>query len=173
MGCLTWCRSGVELCLHPDSEVIAVMRIKVLLAVLLSILVLAPTAPAATLIERSSANWRWRTGVTEASTPIEAWRALAYNDTGFTTAPAPFWYGDILPGGTQISGMQGVYRCIFLRKTFVVNNVTDVGGLRLGALVDDGFVAWINGNEVQRVNMSGAPGSAVDILTLAVNAVEP
>ncbi len=128
---------------------------------------------AATLIERSAADWRWRTGVTEASTPVEAWRALGFDASGFTPAPAPFWYGDVLPGGTQIAGMQNNYRCIFLRKTFVIGNVTEVGGLRLGALVDDGFVAWINGVEVQRVNMSGAAGTAVSITTLAINATEP
>ncbi|PYJ00210.1 MAG: hypothetical protein DME25_21275, partial [Verrucomicrobia bacterium] len=38
---------------------------------------------------------------------------------------------------------------------------------------DDGFVAWINGTEVQRVNMPGAAGSAVTTNTLANNAIEP
>lgn len=144
---------------------------KKLLAVLLPLAVFLADASAATIFDRG-ANWRWRPGNTEASTPIEAWRAIAFNDAGFTPAPAPFWYGDVLPGGTQISGMINVYGCIFLRKTFVVTNAAEIGGLRLGTLVDDGFVAWINGTEVHRVNM-GAAGSAVAISTLAVNAVEP
>lgn len=49
--------------------------------------------------------------------------------------------------------MRNVYRCIFLRKTFVVTNRAEIGGLRLASVVDDGFVAWINGTEVLRIRM--------------------
>ena len=146
---------------------------KKLLAVLLPLVMILADASAATIFERG-ASWRWRPGTSEASTPVEAWRALAFNDTGFTTALAPFWYGDPLPGGTQITGMQNVYLCVFLRKTFVVTNVTEIGGMRMGSLVDDGFVAWINGTEVLRVNMPGAVGTAVTTNTLTNNqAVDP
>src|SRR6185503_12877976 len=101
----------------------------------------------ATMLFERGADWRWRPGSTEASTPVTAWRLSGFNDTEFTTAPAPFWYdttGDssTLTGGTQINGMQNVYWCLFLRKTFVITNLSEIGGLRLGALVDDGFVAW-------------------------------
>src|SRR5206468_8994239 len=58
-------------------------------------------------------------------------------------------------------------------KTFVITNAAEIAGLRLGALVDDGFVAWINGAEVLRVNLAGAPGDPVSVTTLAVNAAEP
>ena len=119
------------------------------------------------------AVWRWRTGTNEASAPITAWRTVDFPDTQFVPAPAPFWYGDILPGGTQISGMQNVYGSIFLRRSFLVPNPSDVVGLRMGALVDDGFVAWINGAEVLRVNVPGSAGDPVTVATLANNATEP
>src|SRR2546426_1729489 len=126
----------------------------------------------------TGSNWRWRPGTSEASSPVTDWRLVGFNDAEFTTAPAPFWYdmtGDssTLSGGTQISGMQNVYLCLFLRKTFVITNLSEIGGLRLGALVDDGFVAWINGTEVLRVNVADPPGSPVSTNTLANNAVEP
>lgn len=127
---------------------------------------------AASLIPTAS-SWRWLPGTNEASTPLSAWRQVGYDDARFVSAPAPFWYGDVLPGGTLISGMQNVYLCVFLRKTFVVDDPSQVGGLQLGALVDDGFVAWINGTEVSRVNMSGASGTDVSIATTALNAAEP
>ena len=127
---------------------------------LVPLFVLIAQAPAAVLVP-TAATWRWRPGTNEASVPVNLWREAGFADTQFTTAPAPFWYGDVLPGGTQINGMQNVYLCVFLRKTFVVTNLAEIGGLRLGALVDDGFVAWINGTEVQRVNMPGAAGTAV------------
>ena len=152
------------------------MIIRLALIVLAAASVLHPV-DAATLLDRGS-DWRWRPGSTEASTPDTAWRQLGFNDTEFTPAPSPFWYdttGDssTLSGGTIITGMQDSYWCIFLRKTFVVANPAEVGGLRLGTLVDDGYVVWINGTEVHRVNVPGGSGSPVTITTVADNAVEP
>ncbi len=121
----------------------------------------------------TGATWRWRPGTNEASAPIIAWRSVDFRETQFASAPAPFWFGDVLPGGTQISGMQNVYGSLFLRRSFVVSNPTDVVGLRMGALVDDGFVAWINGSEVLRVNVPGSAGDTVGVGTLADNATEP
>ncbi len=140
--------------------------------VLLAGCLLSASVLGATLIPTAS-PWRWRPGTSEASTPISAWRVAGFQDTQFATAPSPFWYGDVLPGGTQIDGMQNAYGCLFLRKTFTVTNLADITRLRLGALVDDGFVAWINGTEVLRVGMPGAPGSTVKVDTLANNAAEP
>ena len=139
----------------------------------LAITLIFPTPlPAETWIP-TAAEWRWRPGTNEASTPIPAWRAPTFNDSQFTPAPAPFWYGDVLPGGTRIQGMQNVYGSLFLRRTFTVANPETISTLRMSALVDDGFVAWINGTEVLRVNMPGDPGSEVSISTLANNAAEP
>ncbi len=158
--------------LSPSSTpALAVLR---LLTFTLLALVLAQPLPAssATLVP-TAATWRWRPGTNEASTPTTAWRNPGFADTAFTPAPAPFWYGDPLPGGTQIQGMRNVYASIFLRTTFVIDDPASLGALRLEALVDDGFVAWINGTEVLRVNMPGIPGSAVTVTTLANNAAEP
>ena len=142
------------------------------------VLIVRGPAEAATLIPRSDANWRWRPGTNEASAPVTAWRVAGFNDSQFTTAPAPFWYdtgGDssTLVGGTQITGMQNVYTSLFLRATFVLANTNEIAALKVGALVDDGFVAWINGVEVLRVGVPGVPGDPVSITTLANNAAEP
>ncbi len=113
-----------------------------------------PAAPAA-FIFSTNAVWRFLPGTAEASSPDPAaWRAVTFTDTAFTNAPAPFWYGDVLPGGTDITGMINSYSCIFMRRTFVLTNVADVAGLRLGARCDDGYIAWINGVEVKRYNMN-------------------
>ena len=131
-------------------------------------------------MQRSAAGWRWRPGTNEASAPVTAWRTNGFDDSQFTTAPAPFWFdaanppdSSTLVGGTQITGMQNVYTSLFLRTTFVLSNTAEIAYLRLGALVDDGFVAWINGTEVQRVNMVGPAGDPVSVTTLANNATEP
>ncbi len=105
----------------------------------------------------TASNWRLAKGTTEASTPISAWRSNTFNDVNFVTAPAPFWYGDVLPGGTQLNDMLNGYLCIFLRKEFVITNFSNISSMQLGAQIDDGFVAWINGFEVLRVNPPPEP----------------
>jgi len=148
------------------------------LSLLLFLTLALQTETRAALLFNRGTEWRWRPGTNEASTPLTTWRSNEFNDVEFTTAPSPFWYdttGDssTLTGGTVIPGMQSNYRCLFFRKTFTIANLSEIGGLRLGALVDDGFVAWINGTEVYRVNMLDPSGSPVTTNTLAENAAEP
>ena len=109
----------------------------------------------AALLVPTASIWRWRPGTNEASTPVNLWREIGFNDAEFSAGAAPFWDGDIPSSGTQITGASS----LFLRQTFLVTDITAVGALRLGALADDGFVAWINGTEVKRVNIPGAPGA--------------
>ena len=66
------------------------------------------------------------------------------NDPGSPTA---------YTGNTVLTDMSGNYTCIFLRQTFVVTNLYDAAALQIAALSDDGFIAWINGQEVGRFNM--------------------
>lgn len=115
---------------------------------------LAGPLGAADLIPTGS-SWKFLRGTNEASLPdTTAWRRLNFNDAAFATAPAPFWYGDVLPGGTQLTGMQNVYSCVYLRRTFTVANVADVQAIQFGAFCDDGFIAWLNGVEIIRYNVA-------------------
>jgi hypothetical protein len=65
--------------------------------------------------------------------------------------------------------MFGGYSSLFLRRTFVLNNRYDVGDLQIAGRSDDGFVAWINGQEVARFNMpvGELPYNGVSNLALA------
>src|SRR5262249_47545601 len=97
-----------------------------------------------------------------------------FNDAAFTDAMAPFWYdttGDTSTrvGGTQLVDMPNNYSCLFLRRTFIVNNAAAVGALKWDAFIDDGYIAWINGVEVFRENVSGDQTR----LTLAAGVAEP
>jgi hypothetical protein len=98
-------------------------------------------------------------GVAEASSPANAWRAVGFNDSGWSNSQAPFYYdtapggsGDTYYGNTQLSDMPGSsgYLTIYLRHKFVVNNPDVLTQLILKAKYDDGFVAWLNGVEVFR-----------------------
>jgi hypothetical protein len=111
-----------------------------------------------TILVQSNTNWRFIKGQSEASTPINVWRGLAFNDTGWSNALAPFYYGDPYNSatnpGTLLSDMLGGYSSIYLRKTFTLTNAAAATNLYLNALSDDGFIAWINGVEVVRFNMA-------------------
>ncbi len=123
------------------------------------------TSRAATLVDANE-TWRFQRGTNEASSPdTTAWRGLGFDDAAFVDAPAPFWYGDVRTGGTQLTDMQNVYTCIFLRKTVSVTGASQIGGLRLRYFVDDGFVVWVNGTEVYREGVTGEP----TVATLAAN----
>lgn len=111
-------------------------------------------AAPATLLFNTNAAWKYFKGRAEASTPDNtAWRQPGFNDATFTDASAPFWYGDVLAGGTQLPDMLNQYTTIYMRRTFTLADLSEVSGLRLGYRCDDGFIAWINGVEVHRYNV--------------------
>src|SRR5436190_8982086 len=107
-------------------------RIRTFLLGLMLALSIVPSE--ATLIFNTGSSWKYFKGRSEASSPDStAWRVINFDDSAFTAAPAPFWYGDVLPGGTQLIDMLNQYTCIFLRRSFVLTNITEFGALRLGA----------------------------------------
>jgi len=98
-------------------------------------------------------EWRFFRGVTEASTPNRAaWRGVGFSDTSWETGRATFWYGDFSEG-TALSDMQNNYSTLFLRKRFTVANPADLATLIVRARCDDGFIAWLNGQEIVRFNV--------------------
>jgi hypothetical protein len=112
------------------------------------------------VLVQSNSVWRFVKGTNEASDPISAWRLLSFDDSGWSNAPAPFFFGDpytnaTIPG-TLLSDMLSNYTTIFLRKEFDVLERGKIASLLINAQSDDGFIAWINGVEVRRYNV--APG---------------
>ena len=57
----------------------------------------------------------------------------------------------------QQTAAQAGYLTVYLRKTFTVTNPTAVDNLIFGVDYDDGFVAYLNGVEVARDNVTGTP----------------
>ena len=108
----------------------------------------------ATLVP-ANGPWRYLKGRAEASSPDRtAWRQAGFPEAGWTTANAPFWYGDFQPTpGTRLNDMRNNYTCVFLRATFTVADVAEIGALELATLSDDGCLVWINGQEVLRYNL--------------------
>ncbi|MBN1674129.1 MAG: fibronectin type III domain-containing protein [Kiritimatiellae bacterium] len=106
--------------------------------------------------------WRYRKGTAEASNPATAWRGVGFDDSRWAQGAMPIGYsGSAVSFGTELTDMRGNYSCVFLRRSFTVAEPAAVSGLQVRADYDDGFVMWINGTEVARVNVAGDPGSVL------------
>ena len=111
--------------------------------------------PFGTTLITSNSIWRYFKGTNEASSPTTLWRALGFDEAGWSTGAGAIGYGDSFIT-TVLSDMQNNYTTVFLRKTFVVTNAAQIVGLTLAAQYDDGFKVWINGSNVANVNISSA-----------------
>lgn len=101
-----------------------------------------------TLVFPAGSGWVCLRGIDEASDPTTAWRLPVFDTTGWTSGPGPVGYDASQSMGTRLDDMNGAYTSFFLRKTFVIDDPSVVTTLRLEALYDDGFKAWINGTNV-------------------------
>jgi hypothetical protein len=111
-----------------------------------------------TYIASQATGWRYKKGTAEASNPVTAWRALAYNDSAWLTGQTGIGYNDpdvmtTLSDMRTIQGTQAGYRSVYFRKTFTVPADEIPDQLRLRVRVDDGCVVWINGSPVHRINV--------------------
>ncbi|MBI5383810.1 MAG: metallophosphoesterase [Verrucomicrobia bacterium] len=117
-----------------------------------------------TIFVQSNSVWALVKGTNEASIPTNAWRQLGFDDSGWSNAAAPFFYGDPYTNyaagiyGTSLSDMRSNYTCIYLRQTFVVPNAAAINNLSLRSQSDDGYIAWINGVQVLRYNAGTGSG---------------
>ncbi|WCJ60368.1 lamin tail domain-containing protein [Fontisphaera persica] len=107
----------------------------------------------------SNAVYRFFRGYTEASTPIQAWRSLNFDDSSWESGPAPFYYENqpgsatAYTGNTALLDMYGAYTCVFLRRVFQVPNPSVVAMAFARGRADDGYVLYLNGVDIGRHNM--------------------
>jgi hypothetical protein len=89
-----------------------------------------------------------------------SWRALAGPATGWDTGVGPLGYGETYLATTTNRGPITTY----FRREFTVEDPARVGELLGEVMYDDGFVAYLNGVEIQRAAM---PAGAVTASTLS------
>jgi hypothetical protein len=106
-----------------------------------------------TYIPASTTGWRYLRGTNEASSPVTAWRTIAYPATGWQTGTAPFGYGGGYTVSTTVNNMRSRHSTMYYRKSFTVSAGTIPNQLLLRLRYDDGVVVWINGTEVARRNV--------------------
>ena len=109
------------------------------------------------LVKRGD-QWRYLKGT---QSPPATWKDPGFNDAGWLEGPSGFGYGDdddaTVLNDMQQTATQAGYLTVYLRKTFTVTNPTAVDNLIFRVDYDDGFVAYLNGVEVARDNVTGTP----------------
>ena len=97
------------------------------------------------------------------------WQQTNYDDTAWPSGPAQLGYGDgdeatVVGYGEDASNK---HVTTYFRRSFELSDVTRFRSLSISLLVDDGAVAYLNGQEIARVNM---PSGHVGYATLASQA---
>lgn len=113
---------------------------------------------ASVLVPRGAA-WRYRdTGIDPGST----WTLAGYDDSTWSSGPAPLGYGDGDEQTVVSFGPNPLAKPIttWFRSTFQVANPASIHALRLALQRDDGAVVWINGREAYRDDLVRASTSA-------------
>lgn len=89
--------------------------------------------------------WHYHIGITE---PPSNWAANDFDDSSWLTGPGGIGYGDG-DDATFISSVTSVY----LRRNFDLVDTSVISMAILNVDFDDGFVAYLNGHEIARVNI--------------------
>lgn len=90
------------------------------------------------------------------SPPVSDWSQLSANLSGWLTGPSGFGYGD-----NDDNTNTGQVVSVFVKQTFQISDPENVSKLLFHLDYDDGYIAYLNGNEFSRKNM-GAPNTEVD-----------
>ena len=102
------------------------------------------------------ASWRYFKGMEPPSDPVDGWAKPDFDDLSWPVGPTGIGYGDD-DDATLLDDMRGRYVSVFCRKEFQVTDVGSIESVVLKVAYDDGFIAYLNGDEVGRENM-GEPG---------------
>ena len=98
-------------------------------------------------------SWKYFKGESD---PGSDWNTILFDDLSWTEGPTGIGYGDS-DAATELSDMGGNYVSVYARKEFSVIDHAAVTGMTLNMDFDDGFVAYLNGVEVARDNISETP----------------
>ena len=98
-----------------------------------------------------NSTWRFMRGN---NNPPGSWRELDFDDSDWESGPTGIGYGDG-DDRTELNDMRNSYLTVFCRKTFEVDDPSELDSVVLSVSFDDGFVAYLNSEEVGRVNMAG------------------
>lgn len=119
----------------------------------------AVVPPGSTAVVPPHAKWRYVAG----SDPPDEWINPDFDVTGWRDGEAGFGYGDF-DDRTVLSDMLGRYGRVSIRTEFDGGTLDGAAALTVMVNYDDGFIAWLNGHEVLRVNVGEGRGPTADEL---------
>ena len=122
---------------------------------ILCILLLTFSGAIAQINFNSSASFKYLKGKDAAALPAN-WMTSDYSPAGWLNGNLPFRYGDGT-GGTELGDMQNNYSTVYLRSTFTASQIQNLEDVYFSVNYDDGFIIWINGEEVFRLNAPAVP----------------
>lgn len=96
----------------------------------------------------SGAEWEYLVPSAEQG---NSWKSPGFNASSWNIGKSGFGYGD-----NDDSTVLNNIISVFVRKEFNITNLGDIGELVLSIDYDDGFIAFINGNEIARSNVGTA-----------------
>jgi hypothetical protein len=121
-------------------------------------------APVSTTLIATGSVWKYLdTGVDQGT----AWHALAFDDSSWPSGTAKFGTNDPATTIIHITPIN-VNLTAYFRHRFQVNGAASYTNLFFRCLRDDGVVAWLNGTEVFRSNMTNGPVSFSTPAPLAI-----
>ena len=137
------------------------------------------TYPPASIVVNQGETWRFWRG---SSPPPFEWWEEGINDGSWEEGPTGIGYGDgddatnlddmiqraDDPNTVDVDETQPGYLAVYMRKEFTVPSLDGVSGL-LAMIYDDGFIAYVNGQEIGRVNMPPDPVSEITPATAAID----
>jgi len=99
-------------------------------------------------------GWRYFKGTTEPSPgaegePTTAWATIGFDDAGWRRGVTGIGYGDG-DDAIVLDDMRGNYLSIYLRRRFIMEDPAQLEKLILEIAYDDGYVAYLNGEEIAR-----------------------
>lgn len=98
---------------------------------------------------REDMNWNWK--VPDASTP-EIWKNRDFDDSGWAAGPGGFGFAD----DDDNTVLQTTDIAVYTRIHFTAQDTSKLEAAMLHVDFDDGFVAYLNGTEIARSNISTA-----------------
>jgi tetratricopeptide (TPR) repeat protein len=114
-------------------------------------------------------QWRFFRGHREPSAGLE-WTSLEYCDELWDEGPSGFGYGDE-DDATVLRDMRGHYTTVYVRGVFEVEDPQALEPAVLSVRADDGFIAYLNGQEVFRRH-TGEPGTRAPFAATASGIAE-
>ena len=107
-----------------------------------------------TIVVDVGSGWRYLKGTAEPSPgdegePTTEWAAIGFDDAGWHRGITGIGYGDG-DDATVLDDMRGNYFSVYLRGRFIINDPAQIEHMILEMAYDDGYVAYLNGQEIAR-----------------------